>query len=96
MKNLNIKPSKIKLAGSGNPIQWGAVIGIAIDTYVKDASTLDDVRLLDEIKVQLENPGLQIERPSNLDSNNQEAINNLLKEVSSNLTINELEQIFEE
>ena len=46
--------------------------------------------------MQLENPGLQIERPSNLDSNNQEAINNLLKEVSSNLTINELEQIFEE
>lgn len=94
MKNMKITHDNVQLAGFGNPIQWGAVIGIAIDKYSGNVIMANDDGIRDAIKAELENGGLDVPAIDTLPSNQVEAINRLLKETTTNMSSEDLKALF--
>lgn len=83
----------INYAGMGSSIQWGAVVGIAIDTYLARSKT-DELDLKAEIKSQLSKPGLNLPDFDSLDANMIKALNAQLEGSGTSLQAADLKKLF--
>ncbi|MCS3790769.1 MULTISPECIES: hypothetical protein [Aeromonas] len=94
MNDMNIPSNEIKLAGFGNSIQWGAVIGIAIDKYMNLKTVPDDDGIRDAIRDELKSGNLDVPDIKTLPPHKIKAIDKLLKDSTVNLSSKDLEDLF--
>lgn len=91
MKNVNTK--EVNYAGMGSSIQWGAVVGIAIDTMVSNANANDDLVLKKELEIQLSKPGLNLTDLDNLTPEMIKALDSQLEGSGTSLRAADLKSI---
>lgn len=94
MKNMKIDPKNIEFAGSAKPTQWGLIIGAAIDKYSGNTMTADDDLIRTAISDELQNTTLDIPTIDSLQPTQKEAIDKLLKDVTVNLSTEDLKTLF--
>ncbi|MDN3626972.1 hypothetical protein [Methylobacterium isbiliense] len=97
MSYLGIDPGAVKLAGAGARLEWGMVIGIAVDKITSGrVQVSSDQQLLDEIRAGLGDSTTRskISDPSNLNSEAKDALDKMLKGVGTRLTTKDLEKLF--
>ena len=88
-----IDTKEIMYAGMGSSIQWGAVVGIAIDTFLAKPAA-DELNLKEELKLQLSKPGLNLPDFDSLDANMIKALNAQLEGSGTNLRAADLKKLF--
>lgn len=98
MNKIKVKSDKIKLAGSGESVQWGAIIGMAIDKYLNlhpvPPDSINDQDLLKSIKDEVNSSELSIPDIKTLPQEKIKIIDELLKGTSKNLSSKDLKKIF--
>jgi len=96
MNYLEIDPREIKLAGAGAKLQWGMVIGIAIDALPKLKQRASGPDLLNEIKSQLAKPNVlqSLSDPSKFNSEHKATLDAQLKGAGSKLSSADLQKVF--
>lgn len=91
MKNLDTK--EVSYAGMGSSIQWGAVVGIAIDTYLNKENPNEEPYLKEELRAQLSKPGLNLPDLNNLDQNMIKALDEQLKGSGTSIRATDLKTL---
>jgi hypothetical protein len=98
MSYLQVDPNEIKLASGGAQLQWGMVIGVAIDQILGATKKplASDAELMTQIEARLSTPGVlkQLQDPSKLSASQKHAIDSILEGAGTKLSTTDLHRVF--
>jgi hypothetical protein len=98
MSYLKIDPNEIKLAGGGAKLQWGLVVGVAVDKFVAELARMpSDSELISAMKSHLNTPGVifQVDNPAKLSASQKHVVDSLFKATGTKLTHADLHRVFD-
>jgi hypothetical protein len=98
MSYINIPSSEVKLCGAGARLQWGMVIGVAVDKIVGVKADVTDESMMAGIRAELANHEVRgkVTNPAHITPEAKHIVQKLLHGSGTKLTVDDLDVAFKQ